>query len=113
MKKPLVGRSRRPNRNATQRREQANRATARFVNRVCAAYGVDDPQRRHCGRRVGGAGSEARIETERTVEFQRELLWQERLEAELDRQRADREAAHGSGTNRGGTVGARAEMLGA
>ena len=98
---PFVGRSRRPNRNATHRREQANRATARFVNRVLRMAAMT-----HRGFIAGGdlaelaaklgraPGDAASIEAERTVEFQRERLRQERLEAEraaeLDH-RADQE----------------------
>ena len=99
---PSVGRSRRPNRNATQRREQANRATARFVNRVLRMASMT-----HRGFIVGGElaelaarlgrapGDAASIEAERTVELQQERSRQERLEAELAaelaRQRADQE----------------------
>ena len=46
---PFVGRSRRPNRNATQRREQARRATARFVIRVLRMASMT-----HRGFTVGG-----------------------------------------------------------
>ena len=99
---PFVGRSRRPNRNATQRREQANRTTARFVNRVLRMASMT-----HRGFAVGGElaelaarlgrapGEVASVVAERTVELQRERSRQERLEAELAaelaRQRADQE----------------------
>ena len=98
---PCVGRSRRPNRNATQRREQANRATARFVNRVLRMASMT-----HRGFVVGGElvelaarlgrapGDAASIEAERTVELQRERSRQEReaeLAAELARQRTDQD----------------------
>ena len=46
---PFVGRSRRPNRNATQRREQANRATVRFLNRLLRMASLT-----HRGFTVGG-----------------------------------------------------------
>ena len=101
---PRVGRNRRPNRTAAERRQQADRATARFVNRVLRM-----PSMTHRGFAVGGDLAElaarlgrapsdaASVEAERTVEF-RERLRQERLEAEraaeLDRQRADQERQH-------------------
>ena len=98
--KPFVGRSRRPNRNATQRREQANRATARFVSRVlCMAsmthrsFAVGGELAELAARLRRAPGDAASIEAERSVEFQREHLRQERLEAEqaadLGRQRAN------------------------
>ena len=86
---PRVGRNRRPNRTTAERRQQADRATARFVNRVLRtalmthrgfAVGGDLAD---LAARLGGApGDAASVEAERTVEFQRERLRQERLEAE-------------------------------
>ena len=91
-----------PSENATWRREQANRATARFVNSVLRVASMI-----HRGVVVGGEladlaarlgrapGSAVSIEAERTVELQRERSRQERLEvelaAELAWQRGDQE----------------------
>ena len=52
-KGPLVERRRRSNRNGTQRREQENRATARFVKRVLRMESMT-----HIGVTVGGALAE-------------------------------------------------------
>ena len=99
---PRIGRNRRPNRTAAERRQQADRATARFGNRVLRMASMTNR-----GFTVGGhlaevtarlgraPGDAANVSAERTAEFQRERLRQERLEAErsaeLDRQRADQE----------------------
>ena len=121
---PFVGRSRRPNRNAAQRREQANRATARFVNWVLRVASmthrgvtVDESWR---SWQRGSEGPQGMLPVSRprgplsssgSVRG-KSVLKRSGWQICTDKERTRRGSAW-SRTNRGGTVGAGAEMRGA